>query len=744
MARVPYTCPYRLVWAMFDSDPAPAARMHRHYAGLIWRKPDWQLRAKLIGIFLFWWVNTAWIAARCLWRLGFKVKRATGKGVWRQLAEILYVDLRHSIAPDFYYKYELFHPDRLRDAKHYLMRYEFKGGWHVIADIAVAEERGLGRAPVSRRIINDKALFGLVCREAGIRAATPLLTIDAAGRVRWLDHPGPDLPPIDLFCKPLKSKGGRGCERWRWRGGDRYSDGATELGSGALLRHLQERCRKYKNYVVQPCLANHPDIADLGQGTLTTCRFLSLRNERGEIEVTHAMFKLAFRKDAVIDNFHAGGSVAAVDMATGRLGPASDSGLDEPCIWHTHHPATGLPIEGRVLPMWPETVDLVRRAHRRFDDRVMIGWDVAFTPDGPCIVEGNVQSATDMVQRTHALPAGIGRLAEIYAWHLDRAPDPARRGVAPKFKLPGADMDAIRGGIMPKDTVGPKAPERLYVAVQAESRAALDRVAEIAAAGNIELTFVEPAAKDGVAGLLENGHAFVIAGNDLKLLGPGLSAMRNAARSTATAAAEHPAPVMRQRDAGTSIRRMRQFWIAWCVAVLLLGAAIVGFGYLFALSESWPHWVKIGGRAAAGLLAAFAVYDAYRIAARGTAAFQEVLAQNLASIVVAELERLDAAAARRKLALAARDEPGALGLSLTSWSFDGEDVRNLLGNPTEEALRDVLASIAAYNRLIDTLAAGDTQAETGLARQIEEISLGINRAMASVAGRLEAYRHGAH
>src|SRR5262249_13320748 len=159
------------------------------------------------------------------------------------------------------------------------------------------------------------------------------------------------------------------------------------------------------------------------------------------------------------------------------------------------------------------------------------------------------------------------------------------------------------------------------------------------------------------------------------------------------------------------------FWIAWCVAVLLLGAAVVGFGYLFALSESWPDWAKIGGRVAAGLLGALAIYDAYRIAARGTGALQEGLAQNLASIVTAELERLHAAAAQRRLILAAKDDPkaaGALGLSLSSWSFDGEDVRNLLGNPTEAALHEVLASIAAYNLMIDTLAPGDAQAENGL------------------------------
>jgi len=257
----------------------------------------------------------------------------------------------------------------------------------------------------------------------------------------------------------------------------------------------------------------------------------------------------------------------------------------------------------------------------------------------------------------------------------------------------------------------------------------------------------EGQADDIAAALFERGYTYVIAGKD-ETLPAMLAAARNSTTAEPVAAPllEQPLPAMRQRDANTSIRRMRQFWIAWCVAVLLLGAAVVGFGTLFALSEAWPHWAKIGGRVAAGLLALFAVCDAYRIAARGTAAFQEVLAQNLASIVTAELERLHAAAAQRRLILAAKDDPkaaGALGLSLTSWSFDGEDVRSLLGNPTEAALREVLASIEAYNLMIDALAPGDAQAEHGLARQIEEISAGINRAMQSVAGRLDAYRPGA-
>jgi 4-hydroxy-2-oxoheptanedioate aldolase len=308
--------------------------------------------------------------------------------------------------------------------------------------------------------------------------------------------------------------------------------------------------------------------------------------------------------------------------------------------------------------------------------------------------------------------------------------------------------------------------EPFFIALQVQSGAA---IGEIAAIPGVDLVFIDPrdraaehalraagmplacAAADAAdaAALFQRGYAFVIAGSDMMLLDAGASALLAAARTGAAGAVFQPAAAgavsgtLGQRDANTSIRRMRQFWVAWCVAVLLLGAAVVGFGYLFSLSEAWEPWAKIGARAAAGLLAALAVYDAYRIATRGTAALQEVLAQNLASIVIAELERLHAAAAQRKLALAAKDEPGTLGLRLASWSFDGEDVRNLLGNPTEQALRDVLTSIDAYNRLIDTLAPDDPQAETGLARQIEEISAGINRAMASVTGRLDDYRQAA-
>jgi hypothetical protein len=123
---------------------------------------------------------------------------------------------------------------------------------------------------------------------------------------------------------------------------------------------------------------------------------------------------------AVVDNFHAGGVAAHVDLETGRLSAATDLGRCAAVGWRGVHPATGAAIAGRRLPCWPQTKALAIAAHRAFADHVLVGWDVAVLADGPCIVEGNSGPDLDIMQRPVRKPAGEGRLAELCAFHLAR------------------------------------------------------------------------------------------------------------------------------------------------------------------------------------------------------------------------------------------------------------------------------------------------------------------------------------
>jgi hypothetical protein len=119
-----------------------------------------------------------------------------------------------------------------------------------------------------------------------------------------------------------------------------------------------------------------------------------------------------------VDNFHAGGIAAAIDIDSGVLGSASNLGMDAHLGWLDQHPDTNAPIRGRLVPQWAEACDLARRAHRAFDDRVVIGWDIGLTADGPVVVEGNSRPDVDILQRMARGGLAEGRLGQLLLHHV--------------------------------------------------------------------------------------------------------------------------------------------------------------------------------------------------------------------------------------------------------------------------------------------------------------------------------------
>jgi hypothetical protein len=150
---------------------------------------------------------------------------------------------------------------------------------------------------------------------------------------------------------------------------------------------------------------------------------MSCRNERGEAEVTNAVLRMARRQESVVDNFHAGGIAANVNITTGELGRATGGAWGATAGgWFDRHPETGAPIRGRTLPCWKELIDLARRTHQlAFSDQVVFGWDIALLPDGPCVVEANKAPDLDIIQRVGDGPIGNQRLGQLLALNLRRA-----------------------------------------------------------------------------------------------------------------------------------------------------------------------------------------------------------------------------------------------------------------------------------------------------------------------------------
>jgi hypothetical protein len=377
-----------------------------NYRKVVWRRAEWHQRLALWFALPTWPVWAVLEAFRFSLQLGSRVQVETGKSRVRQFGEQIALAWRQLIPPAAYYMFELYLDAHRARADEYLLRAETKGGAFFLL-------RPLDFDPNRRRPFRDKAVFAAECAAVGLRAA-PVLARFKKGKQKALA--AGVLPPVDLFVKPSEGKGGRGAECWRYENAH-WQHGRLLLDEAGLMAHLVDRSRA-GGLLLQPRLVNHPDLADINLGTLSTMRMVTALDEQERPELIGAVLRMPSRTDSAVDNFHAGGIAAPVDVATGRLGAASDMGLKRTTRWHDVHPVTGGRIDGRFLPYWPEAKTLAIEAHAKLGERVVIGWDVAVLADGPMIIEANGLPDQDILQRIHKAPLGEARLGQLLAHHL--------------------------------------------------------------------------------------------------------------------------------------------------------------------------------------------------------------------------------------------------------------------------------------------------------------------------------------
>jgi hypothetical protein len=132
------------------------------------------------------------------------------------------------------------------------------------------------------------------------------------------------------------------------------------------------------------------------------------------------MIRMSFGANRTVDNLHAGGIGALVDVKSGRLSRASNLGADARLGWFSTHPDTGAQIEGKVVPCWEQVKQLAVAAHGQFNDRVVVGWDIAMLEDGPILIEGNGNPDLDILQRFMRIGLREHRFARLLEHHLRR------------------------------------------------------------------------------------------------------------------------------------------------------------------------------------------------------------------------------------------------------------------------------------------------------------------------------------
>lgn len=198
--------------------------------------------------------------------------------------------------------------------------------------------------------------------------------------------------PAEFVVKPAEGACGQGPNLFRRSDKGYVNAAGKHMETGDLYDLLVPHATA--GYIIQERLHNHPELIRLGgTETLQTVRIITLVDNDGQVHILHAHLKI-IEADGVIDPLiHelTGNIEAPVELRHGTLRAANRiPGTGAAVMTIPAHPKTKIAFEGLRLPFWAEACHLVRQTAVKFIPIRTIGWDVALTPDGPVIVEGNV------------------------------------------------------------------------------------------------------------------------------------------------------------------------------------------------------------------------------------------------------------------------------------------------------------------------------------------------------------------
>jgi hypothetical protein len=151
-----------------------------------------------------------------------------------------------------------------------------------------------------------------------------------------------------------------------------------------------------EGYLIEEVLKQHPDLDRINPYTLNSIRIVTILCHDGSVEFLGAILKTN-STNAPMDNFSQGGIVVGIDLDAGKL---KDYGV----MQYPHgrmfaqHPLTHTRFLDFQIPFWQMLKEISVKLQQVFHHVKSVGWDIAITPQGPVIIEGNQEWGTNGLQ----------------------------------------------------------------------------------------------------------------------------------------------------------------------------------------------------------------------------------------------------------------------------------------------------------------------------------------------------------
>ena len=260
--------------------------------------------------------------------------------------------------------------------------------------------RLLPRLNIHAFLLDDKCVFAAAVASLGVSIPRTVIVfrrgtiMDACGSVLTESAQIDALLGAmkgDIVLKPATGSGGKEIYVFRRSQSGRYQCGDNSLDHQFLSR--LDGC----DWLVQEYVEQCEELSLLHSNSLNTLRVVTIFNPGVGARVLYCMLKVG-ANHAITDNAHTGGVYVRVQMDDGRL---DDVAYDEELRSHHQHPTTGVSFSGIRIRQIHEVLRVACLCANAFPALGIVGWDIACTPSGPIVIEGNSSPGLTIIQRTY-------------------------------------------------------------------------------------------------------------------------------------------------------------------------------------------------------------------------------------------------------------------------------------------------------------------------------------------------------
>ncbi|MEG0456736.1 MAG: sugar-transfer associated ATP-grasp domain-containing protein [Oscillospiraceae bacterium] len=204
---------------------------------------------------------------------------------------------------------------------------------------------------------------------------------------KWLYLLESDYPHFEEFVKTTDKFVVKPIDGTCGRGVDFYE--SKDIND---IKALYKKLGENNQYLVEEFVNQHSKMSKLYSGSVNTLRIVTILKD-GIVHFPFCSIRIGNGKN--VDNLNSGGMASIIDYKTGII---TKPAADKDGKIYINHPISKTKIVGFKIPMFYESIELIKVAAKIVPEVAYVGWDIAITENGPVLIEANQFPGHDIYQ----------------------------------------------------------------------------------------------------------------------------------------------------------------------------------------------------------------------------------------------------------------------------------------------------------------------------------------------------------